>query len=81
MGALPPDKEARECIVALQNRYGWEFVPSAGGHAHVAGRMRCGFGRGGCQFSVLSTSINAARVIWRIARRCPHGFAPKGRQW
>lgn len=64
MGALLPDKEARDCIAALQNRYGWEFVPRAGGVAHVAGGMRCGFGRGGCQLSVLSASINAAWVFF-----------------
>ena len=75
-----PDKDVRIVLDELVEA-GWEVEPSRGGHAHPWGSARC---KGGCRISIYGTPKGSqgeqAKVLRRMARRCPHGHDPARRR-
>ena len=74
MGGFPNDHDAKNVIKKLQKSGHWEYNDDVGGSAHICGWLLCG---DGCEISVMRTASNTAMTLWRRARKCPHGSAPR----
>lgn len=70
----PKDADSREVIDILTKRGLW-YRKKAAPRAHPLGFLKCK--NGNCRLTVYSTPRgNQARVLWNLARKCPHGSAP-----
>lgn len=82
MGGLPKDSDAKYCIEALENDFGWTYKMTTGKNSHPAGYLLCPENsRDGCRINVASTGQNTAKKTWRLARKCTHGNAPNRSHW
>lgn len=82
MGGMPKGSDAKKCVDALCDEFGWTYHPSKGGRAHPAGALYCSeHSTEGCRINVASTGNNTARKVWAAARRCTHGCKPTRNQW
>jgi hypothetical protein len=61
---------------ALTSTWDWIFKPAQGGSAHPFGTLLCT--KGNCRVVVRSTPNGDSqyKILWRNARKCPHGCAP-----
>ncbi len=78
MGTSEPDKDTRDVLKRLE-KLGWTYVPLDPKKSHTVGHANCGeSGRERCHLPVFGTpGGNQPAAIWRLARRCTHGFRPQ----
>lgn len=75
-----PNKDIEKALRYAEN-LGWRVEKSAGGHAHVWGRVLCPFAtREGCKVFVYGTPRVPTNHAWQIQTRvdsCPHRPDPR----